>query len=273
MPAGNVHRIPYDEFERSHSSSVIAHRLRNAIERASARVAVSPSSRVGRWQEPLERFGRLGGRAILEQMVPSLRRRSWDHPNRDCLRALVDSRMFSMIVEQLLADVSEDGLRDLIRGNFHPEVDRPDARTRDREFELFIAAIARRAGLSVRLAEPDVLVELGGEWLSIAAKRVSNSGMVETNLRRAARQIRLAQRLGSCFSRSPGSSTPITNSFWTGDEPIKRSVAMCSISSIPSTAPRYADGETSICAGSSFAPHSRFTRRDSGSERTSPSGR
>jgi hypothetical protein len=107
--------------------------------------------------------------------------------------------MFIIIVEQLFADLKDSDIRDLIAGNYDPALDGPGKRTRDREFELFIAAVARRAGIEVLLEEPDITLRTAGIDWSVAAKRLSSPKRVEQNIRKAAEQIQLAGRPGFAF--------------------------------------------------------------------------
>lgn len=100
------------------------------------RVNLDPGCRVVRWLESLTRLAATDRRAVLEQMLPSLQRRSWDHPFKDSFRDVVDSRMFVEIVEQLWPDLSELDLRDLVSGITIQPFDQSSSRARDREFEL-----------------------------------------------------------------------------------------------------------------------------------------
>jgi hypothetical protein len=141
------------------------------------------------WQKVLARLNEADKRSLLEQMLPSVTQGKWDHPYQDAFRALVDCRMFIEIVEQLLQDLSTSDLHDLVSGNLKPSDDKSSSRARDREFELFIAAICRRSGMKTWLGEPDVLFELGPTTCSVAAKRLASSKQVEKNITKAEKQI------------------------------------------------------------------------------------
>ncbi len=183
------YEIIYDDVQSDSSLLSIINRLQHAIDSVRSRTRVSPSSRVVQWQKALTRLNKANKRSVLEQMLPSLTQGKWDHPYQDSFRALVDSRMFIEIVEQFLQNLSPSDLHDLVSGNLNPSDDRPSSRARDREFELFIAAICRRSGMKTWLGEPDVLLNLGSTTCSVAAKRLSSPKKVENNITKAERQI------------------------------------------------------------------------------------
>jgi hypothetical protein len=199
MVAGDRFHVPHDDAEGLHSYADILRRLKAAIALAAARTRVAPNCRVAQWMEAISRLSGADPRSVLAQMVPNLRQGSWHHPFKDSFRALVDSRMFTLIVEQLLPDLRDSDVRDLVSGNFDPARDKPGKRARDREFELFVAAVARRAGLAVRLGEPDIILDVQASQWCIAAKRLSSSKRVRHNVDKAARQIFDAGRPGFVF--------------------------------------------------------------------------
>jgi len=189
---GDIHEVPYDDCQSDRSLADIIVRLESALDAVCARVRVSRSSRAYCWLDSVSRLQDADRRSVLEMMIPSLREGSFEHPYQDSFRALVDARMFIEIIEQLLGDLSERELRDLLSGNLNPGDDSPSSRARDREFELFIAALGRRSGLDTQLDEPDVLFKTGQATFSIAAKRLSSPRNVGKNLSRAAQQIETA---------------------------------------------------------------------------------
>lgn len=186
---GDEHEILYDDVQSDRSLSSIIDRLQRAIDSVRTRTRVNRSSRVAQWLEALARLDKADKRSVLEQMLPNLTHGKWDHPYQDAFRALVDSRMFIEVIEQLLQDLSVSDLHDLVSGSFNPSDDNPSSRARDREFELFIAAICRRSGMKTCLSEPDILFELNGATYSTAAKRLASSKKVEKNVAKAERQI------------------------------------------------------------------------------------
>jgi len=196
MIQGDEYEILYDDFQSDHLISNIIPRLQRAIDSVRTRARVNPSARVVQWKEALARLEEADKRSVLEQMLPSLTQGKWDHPYQDAFRALVDCRMFIEIIEQLLQDLSTSDLHDLVSGNFKPSDDKSSSRARDREFELFIAAICRRSGMKTWLGEPDVLFELGPTTCSVAAKRLASPKQVEKNITKAERQIAGAKHPG-----------------------------------------------------------------------------
>jgi hypothetical protein len=199
MAADSEYRFPPVSAEGLHSYAEVLEALRTSVDAVAKRVRVPNNSRVARWRPALERLAAAERRSVLEQMVPSLQQHSWHHPYRDAFLALVDSRLFCAIIEHLLPDLSDDELRDLVAGNFDPALDRPGKRTRDKEFEFFVAAVCRRAGVHTVLGEPDVVMRFReAEW-SIAAKRLSSRRQVRENVEKAAKQIGREGRPGFIF--------------------------------------------------------------------------
>jgi hypothetical protein len=182
-----------------HSYSNVAARLDRAIKAVAGRVRVNPSSRVARWSNAIRRLADSNKREVLAQQVFRLQRGEWDHPFRDSFLALNESRMLVEIIEQLIDNLTDRDLRELVSGHPDPSLDSTSARGRDKEFEWFIAAVFRRAGLAVALAEPDVLIKFGGGVRSIAAKRLSSRRQVESNVKKASAQILHAGYPGYIF--------------------------------------------------------------------------
>lgn len=185
--------------EARHKYVRVAERLDCAIDRIISRVRVSPSSRVVLWSKAIRRLAAANKRHVLEQIVVGLQRREWNHPFRESFVALSESRMFIEIVEQLLDHLTDRDLRELISGHSDPSLDNVSARGRDKEFEWFLAALFRRGGLTIALAEPDILIQLNGEVRSIAAKRLSSRKRLKSNIKKAADQISTAGYPGYIF--------------------------------------------------------------------------
>lgn len=61
---------------------------------------------------------------------------------------------------------------------------------RDAQFELFVASRLALGGLRTRLAEPDVVVDLCGEPIGIAAKRPRTPGGLKSAIRKGRHQVR-----------------------------------------------------------------------------------
>jgi hypothetical protein len=136
---------------------------------------------------------------VLQSLVDSYRQGNLDFPFRDAFTALTESRTFIEVVEQLVDYLSDDHLRELVKGHPDPARDTAKARARNKEFEWYIAAIFRRSGLPVAIDEPDVLIEYQGSIRSIAAKRVFSRTQLKSNIKSAAKQIDKHQRPGYIF--------------------------------------------------------------------------
>jgi hypothetical protein len=189
MPSERTYRVPYDDARNDHSLALIRARLAAAATAVRGRVLLHPASRVAQWERLLAELAGANRSDVVSQLVSSLQRGSWNHPYRPHFRALVESRSFIEIVEQLIPDLRASDLKDLVSGTLDPAIDRADSRARDREFELFVAAVCRRSGLEVQLAEPDVLYSSPHGTRSIAAKRLSSRRTVRANVSKAAQQI------------------------------------------------------------------------------------
>jgi hypothetical protein len=86
---------------------------------------------------------------------------------------------------------------------------------RDAQFELLVAAMLRRSGFLIRLAEPDIHVELtNGSCIGIAAKRVKSLSKLASRISEGSKQIAKSQLHGllavhlSFFTKT---MTPKTN--------------------------------------------------------------
>lgn len=193
--------VPQRQFrtDAHHSYVTIVERLERAVNTVSARVRIDPASRVIRWSRALDRLSKANKRGVLEQIITQLQSGSWNHPFRDAFLALNESRLFIEITEQLSDYLQERDLRELISGHPDPAEEKPDARGRDKEFEWFVAALCRRAGLPVALAEPDLLIDFRGHVRSIAVKRLSSRKNVGKNISKASAQIKNACYPGYVF--------------------------------------------------------------------------
>lgn len=191
VPRGYTLNLPPDHlrWEATHKYRNVSQRLQEAVERVSARIPVNRSSRVVRWIGAIEKLWKADKRGVLVELAESLRRGEVDHPYRDSFIAVVESRTFVEIITQLGEHLSDSQLRELVLGHPDPALDGPSARARNKDFEWFIAALCRRAGLPVALAEPDVLVEYRGSTRAIAAKRIYGRNQLEKNVRSATYQI------------------------------------------------------------------------------------
>jgi hypothetical protein len=151
------------------------------------------------WIKAVDKLSSANKRGVLEKFVESCKAGTLDHPFRNAFTALTESRTFIEVIEQLIDHLSDQELRELVRGHPDPASDSPNTRARNKEFEWYIAALFRRAGLPVAIAEPDVLIEYRGKVRAIAAKRVSSRTKLKSNIKSATDQIDRAGYPGYVF--------------------------------------------------------------------------
>lgn len=199
VASGDEHRIEQDAWFNDHSLPGLRNRLSRSIEAVKRQFALSPSSRVSEWGPLLTVLGQADARGLFTDFVGALDNASWTHPYKVHIRALVEVRTFVEIIEQLLPDLTNTDLRDIISGPLDPANEQQKSRARDLEFELFVAAICRRAGLAVSLREPDIVVDFADSEWAIAAKRLSSPKLAGANVSKAARQIRDSGHHGFVF--------------------------------------------------------------------------
>lgn len=78
-----------------------------------------------------------------------------------------------------------------------PQLDRQNSDGRNTQFHLFVAALCHAAGLGqVTYDEPDVVCEIDGISLGIAAKRIKSARQAEKHIRKAFDQIERTGKLG-----------------------------------------------------------------------------
>lgn len=109
------------------------------------------------------------------------------------LEGFRDILILYFAITQLDGHVDSEILRDKFRSatkdHVHPQDDLKESPGRDVQSELYVATIARKAGLNPRLEEPDILCELHGMPLGVAVKRVKNEKQFEKRFRKAVKQI------------------------------------------------------------------------------------
>src|SRR5689334_10391943 len=144
-------------------------------------VVVPPGSRLLRYLSELQT-------AAIEQYSdpPEAVRRVWH-------RLLAEVDDFETIVTSLGHRPEVEGWREKLQVALGGGVVRTDevrhSPARDIQFELLVAAVFRRAGYAVQLAEPDILISTTIGPFGIAAKRLYSLTKVEANIRKAAKQI------------------------------------------------------------------------------------
>ena len=121
----------------------------------------------------------------------------------DCLEAHSNTDDLVRIVKILLKD------------SVLPQGDRGQSKGRDRQFELFVAAVCHGSDLRpVKLEEPDVTCSVQGSKFGIAAKRVKSLKNLEKHLRKAAKQIEGARLPGMIALDTCVALNPENRRFW-----------------------------------------------------------
>lgn len=169
MLAGNMHKVlSFDQYVAGFE------RLRAYTEKHGLRVA--PNSRVGLYGKALER--------LRHQKRPSGPESHVTH------QALLELDQLVAIVDVLGDDpILLPQFQKLVGGPvttlFAPERDP----ARDFQFEFYLAAALRRAGFQAHLAEPDVIVNVHGVDLALAAKRPRSVAGIDDLVRKGCHQI------------------------------------------------------------------------------------
>ena len=115
--------------------------------------------------------------------------------------ATFDLREIDEIIEiiEQLPDSPDSGslqlLRKLAGGNDHPDDD-SSAPAREAQYELYLGAVLRRAGISAKHGAPDLVANWQGEEFFIEAKRPASERRFDDRLRSAVHQIRRLPRPG-----------------------------------------------------------------------------
>jgi hypothetical protein len=116
-----------------------------------------------------------------------------DERFRTALEGFRDISILYFVIGRLLATIDpavlRQKLRRIIKDHVHPQDDLTKSPGRDVQTELYVAAVASKAGLSPRFEEPDVLCDLAGEPLGVAVKRVKNEKRFEEHFRGSVSQI------------------------------------------------------------------------------------
>ena len=109
-----------------------------------------------------------------------------------------DMAHLAFVFEQLQQHPSKEEftrhVKHLLNDSTLPQTDLVNSPGRDKQFELYLAAICQNAHLSpVGFGEPDVTCEVNGQPFAIAAKRLKNIENVDRHIRKAVDQFARAQ--------------------------------------------------------------------------------
>jgi len=164
-------------------------RLRQRVQEFEARLRdaglrVIGSSRVGNYRRILARVAR-----VIESPED-------DFDFRLLHQAIVECSQLLLIVEELARKPEVLGWRskaqELLSGHDFPEGKEVHSPGRNTQFELYVAAVCRRAGYHIELAEPDLVVEAAQVRRGIAAKRLKSLGKLKDSLHDASNQLKLS---------------------------------------------------------------------------------
>jgi hypothetical protein len=141
-------------------------------------VRINPSSRIGQAQRALRRPG------IIQT----------DDPNYQIvLESIRDNYQLRLIVDNMDAHRESKAFKDamyLLRKDFAlPQSKLENTPGRNYQFQLYVAALCTNAGIPTRHDEPDVVCELAGMTVGIAAKRLKTIDSLDVNVKGAADQI------------------------------------------------------------------------------------
>jgi hypothetical protein len=133
-----------------------------------------------------------------------LQRGSTDYDAPDFPIALESDRdlvQLGFILAQLESSRREARFRqlckDLLRDSTLPQNDLVNSQGRDSQFELYLAAVCQKAGMTpVGYHEPDVTCHVDGTMMSIAAKRIKSQKQSRARIKKAIEQIKFAGRPG-----------------------------------------------------------------------------
>lgn len=154
--------------------SVLAHAM-------SLQIKIHPQSRICRFEQQFRHFGSSRMTELVESGF------DWDsftEGNRDVTEiAFICEKLKQSFPTELTAV-----LKTLFDGAILPSSD-SNTLARDRQFELYMAALFTHSGFKVELIEPDLKFEHDGIYYGIAAKRISSARQIEKRIKEARLQL------------------------------------------------------------------------------------
>jgi hypothetical protein len=155
----------------------------------SAGVRVPPNGRLNEYIRQLALSG--------DVRVPTI---PWGFDWQRLHHAVADIAEWRFVLDYLANGVETAGWKAkahlAMKGSARPAEEGKNSGAWDNQFELFMAALCRRAGFGVELAEPDLLVRYNDACVGIAAKRPRSLGNFDKLLARADKQIARSGRSG-----------------------------------------------------------------------------
>lgn len=174
-----------------------------SIDRTARHIQLHRASRVYAWRKAIAVLQKENRRTIAERIARAIQENArsstkapnepnsdvWRFPYQDAFRSLLEARMFIHIVQHLEHKLRPEHWRAIIGGNLRPENDNQHTPHRDYLLELYVGSAAEAAGMSVELAEPDIIAHIGGRHIGIAAKRIKSRKQIFPNAKKGAAQI------------------------------------------------------------------------------------
>lgn len=153
-----------------------------------------------------ERHGVVVNRSSRLHRYASLFDAKGHSPNNESLQSQLDTALLEIMQFKVIRSSIYTAehwlllsrlLSQSIGGNFSSEDDRADCRARSIQFELFTWAYMTSAGLSVKICEPDLSVQMPyGSIISVAAKRPRSDHKIVKNIRAGCHQVAAARNDG-----------------------------------------------------------------------------
>ena len=140
----------------------------------------------------------------LMRMCRTMNRGFVAYENKDfpiALESMRDMQFLGFVFEQLRTQRTDPEflaiVKRVLKDSALPQQDLEESPGRDKQFELYLAAICQNAGLlPVACAEPDVACVADGIEFCIAAKRLKSFKSLKDHIRKAADQIAKSKRPG-----------------------------------------------------------------------------
>jgi hypothetical protein len=144
-------------------------------------IQIHTQSRISQFEQQLNRFG---SARINELNKSNFDWNSFTEGNRDVTEiAFICEKLINLFPSELTAV-----LKPLFDGAILPSSD-ANTLARNRQFELYMAALFAHSGFSIELKEPDLKFEHQGTYYGIAAKRISSAKQIKKRVQEARSQL------------------------------------------------------------------------------------
>ncbi len=151
-------------------------------------IRLHPASRISRFEQQMNRFGSI---KISEISQTDFDWNTFTEGNRD----LTEIAFICDKLRGLFPETIGEALKPLFDGSSLPS---SDSKTfaRDKQFELYVAALFAHSGFNISLDEPDLRFEHDRIWYGIAAKRVTSASQIRKRVREAISQLERSRLRG-----------------------------------------------------------------------------